>query len=126
MSLLIAPSHSDSDGERLVVGGTCRTCQGRKASLHGALAGSPSVTAARTLLAPHFLDPGFLGLNVGLAYREKGGCPCPTPSICSSRPPPLLLILTFFTGLLSLRLDLELGGGGAGRREWVGRRECSA
>lgn len=39
---------------------------------------------------------------------------------------PLLLVLTFFTGLLSLRLGLELGGVGQGEGMWVGRRESSA
>lgn len=79
----------------------------RKATLYGVLAGPPSVTAARPLLAPHFLDPGFLGLSVGLAYGEKGGHQSPTPSLCPQEDQPLLLVLTFFTGLLSLRLGLE-------------------
>ena len=52
-----APSHSDSGGERLGGG-----------DLGSQLANSPSVAAARPLLAPHFLDPGFLGLSVGLAF----------------------------------------------------------
>ena len=46
-----------------------------EAHLHGGL------TAARPLLAPHFLDPGFLGLSVALAYGETGGFQCPTASL---------------------------------------------
>ena len=45
---------------------------------HGGLTGPPSVTAARPLLAPHFLNPGFLGLGVVLACERRG---------CSSVPP---------------------------------------
>lgn len=35
---------------------------------HGGLTGPPSVTVARPLLAPHFLDPSFFGLSVTLAF----------------------------------------------------------
>lgn len=84
---------------------------------------------SRPLLAPHFLDPGFLGLGVSLAYGEKGGHQCPAPSLRPWEDQPLLPALTFFTGLLSLTLGLKQGGvrwGRGGGEMRVGKRESSA
>lgn len=82
-----------------------------KPTLHGGLAHPPTITGTRPLLAPHFLNPGFLALGVALAYGEKGGLQVRTPS---RRPPPIphpraspFCGPTFLTGLLSFRLGLE-------------------
>lgn len=61
-----------------------RKCTPGRPSVHGGLAGPPLVTVAGPLLAPHFLNPGFLGLGVGLACGEKGGLRVLAPS---QRPP---------------------------------------
>lgn len=90
-----------------------RKCTPGRPSVHGGLAGPPLVTVAGPLLAPHFLNPGFLGLGVGLACGEKGGLRVLAPS---QRPPPRRTspsyVLTFLTGLLSLGLGLKQGGAG--------------
>lgn len=70
---------------------------------------------------PSFLGSRLLRFECGFGLQREGRVPVSHSLHLPVPLPLLLLILTFFTGLLSLRLDLELGGaeqgGGSG---WEG------